>query len=80
MAGVRRKPRDYPKPVRHQNDQGKPATDRGKPPHSGGYSAKKKYTASPFKVYFEVSDPYTTKTKKVKSSWSAGKRRKSEKI
>jgi hypothetical protein len=68
------KGRNYPVPMRHQNDQGKPTMDRGKPPHKGGYSGRKK-GINFAKVYFEVSDPLTTKVKRVPSSWNPGKSR-----
>ena len=37
--------------TKHQDESGKSTTNRGKPPHKNGYSAKMK-GVNPFKVYF----------------------------
>lgn len=59
----------------HVNESGKPATNRGKPPHKGGYHARLK-PVNPFKVWWEVGGTATEKGKKVESPWKPGRKRK----
>lgn len=59
---------------KHNDESGKPSTNRGKAPHKGGYRASVAKGINPFKVYFEISSgligvPGT----KVKSDWKPGK-------
>lgn len=50
----------------HQDNSGKPATNRAKPPHKGGYHGRMK-GVNPKKVWFELDG------KKCPSPWNPGK-------
>lgn len=52
----------------HQNESGKEATNRGKPPHKHGYHARMK-PVNPFKIWFEVDG------KRCASDWNPGRRK-----
>lgn len=52
----------------HENESGKPATNRGKPPHKHGYHARMK-PVNPFKIWFEVDG------KRTSSDWNPGRKR-----
>lgn len=58
----------------HQNESGKPATNRGKQPHKGGYHARLK-PVNPFKIWWEIGGGLEP-VKKVESTWKPGRKRK----
>jgi hypothetical protein len=61
--------------ARHYNEEGRPANDRGKAPHKGGYHGAKK-GINPKKVWFEVlinNNIMSPKVMKVASSWKPGR-------
>lgn len=60
--------------ARHYTEEGKPASDRGKAPHKGGYHAAKK-GINPKKIWFEVrlSPSILTSAIKVASPWKPGR-------
>lgn len=65
--------------MRNIDESGKPAQNRGKAPHSGGYhSGKHKTGKGSSRIWFEklVDDPITGKPKPVagRSNWNPGKR------
>lgn len=75
MARRASRPRLYPKPTQHVNDQGKPDSGtRGKKPHKGGYHGKQK-GVNPFKIYFEISTGEIGKTVRASSSWNPGRKK-----
>lgn len=55
----------------HVNESGKPATNRGKPPHKGGYHARLK-PVNPFKIWWEVDG------KRAECSWNPGRSHKNK--
>jgi hypothetical protein len=65
---------------KHKSEDGKATTNRGKPPHKGGYSAKMK-GVNPFKIYFaEGGDAFGRNFKSTSSDWKPAKSRKPKKI
>jgi hypothetical protein len=59
---------------RHQTDEGKPAFDRGIPPHKHGYHAAKK-KGGKRKIWFAVGGTVDKPGIRVPSPWTPGKRK-----
>ncbi len=57
---------------KHQDESGRPTSNRGRPPHKGGYHARAK-GVNPFKVWWEIGDgSLMGNARKVPCPWYPG--------